>query len=65
MSVRSKERGSFDTKVYMSHIYAEVFNYGLVLIRLYMYNYMCIWDVFTSGSFDTEVYIWVYMYGSI
>ena len=49
MSVRSKGRGSFDTKVYISHIYTEVFNYGLALVLLYMHIlYVCI-DVFTFG----------------
>ena len=47
MSVRSKERGSFDTEVYISHLYMEVFNCGLALVRLYMHIlYVCI-DVFT------------------
>ena len=42
VSVRSKGRVSFDTKVYMSHIYTEVFNCGLALIWLYMHIYMYI-----------------------
>ena len=46
----------------MSHIYTEVFNYGLALIGLYMHIYMYIWTYLLSGSFDTEVYIWVYIY---
>ena len=46
----------------MSHIYMEVFNCGLALIRLYMHIYMYIWTYLLSGSFDTEVYIWVYIY---
>ena len=47
----------------MPHIYMEVFNYGLALIRLYMHNYMYIYRTYLlSGSFDTEVYIWVYIY---
>ena len=58
-------RVSFDTKVYMSHIYTEVFNCGLALILLYMHIYMYIWTYLLSGSFDTKVYIWVYIYGSI
>ena len=63
MSVRSKGRGSFDTKVYISHIYTEVFNCGLVLIRLYMHIYMYVWTYLHMGSFDTEVYIcWVYIW---
>ena len=46
----------------MSHIYTEVFNCGLALIRLYMHIYMYIWTYLLLGSFDTEVYIWVYIY---
>ena len=49
VSVRSKGRGSFDTKVYISYIQTEVFNCGLALVRLYMHIlYECI-DVFTYG----------------
>jgi len=55
----SKGRGSFDTEVYIyiSHIYTEVFNCGLVLIRLYMHIYMYVWTYLHVGSFGTEVYI--------
>ena len=49
VSVRSKGRGSFDTEVYISHIYTKVFNCWLALIRLYMHIYMYVWDVFTFG----------------
>ena len=60
--MRSKRRGSFDTKVYISHIYTEVFNCGLVLIWLYMHIYMYVWTYLHMGSFDTEVYIYyIYM----
>ena len=63
--MRSKGRGSFDTKVYMSHVYTEVFNCGLALIRLYM-HIICIYRMYLlSGSFDTEVYIYGYIYESI
>ena len=65
MSVQSKGRGSFDTKVYIYPIYTEVFNCGLVLIRLYMHIYMYVWTYLHMGSFGKEVYIcWVYIYGS-
>ena len=46
----------------MSHIYMEVFNCGLALIRLYMHIYMYIWTYLLSSSFDMEVYIWIYIY---
>ena len=51
----------------MPHIYTEVFNYGLALIRLYMHIYMYIWEYLLLGSFDMEVYIYmgIYIYGSI
>ena len=58
MSVWCKGRGSFDTKVYMSHIYTEVFNCGLALILLYMHIYMYIWTYLLLGSFDMEVYMY-------
>ena len=58
----SKGRGSFDTEVYISHIYMEVFNCGLVLIRVYMHIYMYVWTYLHMGSFDIEVYIfYIYM----
>ena len=66
MSVRSKGRGSFDTKVYIYiyPIYMKVFNCGIVLIWLYMHIYMYVWTYLHMGSFDIEVYI-LYIYGSI
>ena len=39
----------------------EVLNYGLALIRLYMHISIYIWTYLLSGSFDTEVYIYIYM----
>ena len=59
--MRSKGRGSFDTKVYIYPIYTEVFNCGLVLIRLYMHIYMYVWTYLHMGSSGTEVYIWKYL----
>ena len=49
VSVRSKGRGSFGTAVYIyvSYIYAKIFNCGLALIRRYMHFYMYVWHVFT------------------
>ena len=41
----------------MSHIYTEVFNCGLVLIRVYMHIYMYVWTYLHMGSFGAEVYI--------
>ena len=61
--MRSKGRDSFDTKVYI-YIYlicTEVFNCGLVLIRLYMHIYMYVQTYLHMGSLDTEVYIF-YIY---
>ena len=61
--MQSKGRGSFDTEVYIFHIYTEVFNCGLVLVRLYMHIYMYVWTYFHMASFGMEVYIcWVYIY---
>ena len=57
ISVRSKGWGSFDTEVYIFHTYIEVFNCGLVLIRLYMHIYMYVWTYLHMGSFGTKVYI--------
>ena len=47
----------------MSHIYAEVFNCGLALIRLCMHIYMYIEDVFIFGLLSYgSIYIGVYIY---
>ena len=47
---------------FIYYIYMEVFNYGLVLIRLYMHIYMYVWTYLYMGSFDTVVYIfYIYM----
>ena len=47
----------------MSHIYTEVFNCGLALIRLYMHIYIYIYRTYLLlDNFDTEVYIYVYIY---
>ena len=47
---------------YIYLIYMEGFNCGLALIWLYMHIYMYIWTYLLSGSFDTEVYIYGYIY---
>ena len=63
MSVWSKGRGSFDTKVYIYPIYTKVFNCGLVLVWLYMHIYMYVWMYLHMDSFGTEVYnCWVYIW---
>ena len=46
----------------MSHIYTELFNCGLALIDC-ISIFICIYGMYLlSGSFDTEVYIWVYIW---
>ena len=46
----------------MSHIYTEVFNYGLALVRLYMHIYMYIWDVFYFWVALIQKYIYMGIY---
>ena len=51
--------------IYMSHIYMEVFNCGLALIDC-ICIFICIYRTYLlSGSFNMEVYIWVYICGNI
>ena len=52
-------------KTILLHIYMEVFNCGLVLIQLYMDIYTYVWTYLRMGSFDIEVYIYLYIHGSI
>jgi hypothetical protein len=59
--VRSR-RASFGTEVYISSMYAEVFNCGLALVQLYM-HIICMYGAYLIlGSFGTEVYVLGYIW---